>query len=71
MHKGSAGSGLAEYGLFFLEEESLDGQTGYSLTPVYDLIKFITEEYLNGTARFKKCTQLFEYQPLLLLRDIW
>jgi hypothetical protein len=25
----------------------------------------------NGTARFKKCKQLFEYQHLLLLRDIW
>jgi hypothetical protein len=24
----------------------------------------------NGTARFKKCKQLFEYQHLLLLRDI-
>jgi hypothetical protein len=26
---------------------------------------------LNGTARFKKCTQYFEYQHLLLLIDIW
>jgi hypothetical protein len=25
----------------------------------------------NGTAHFKKCKQLFEYQHLLLLRDIW
>jgi hypothetical protein len=25
----------------------------------------------NGTARLKKCKQLFEYQHLLLLRDIW
>ncbi len=25
---------------------------------------------INGTARFKKCKQLFEYQHLLLLRDI-
>jgi hypothetical protein len=24
----------------------------------------------NGTMRFKKCKQLFEYQHLLLLRDI-
>jgi hypothetical protein len=24
----------------------------------------------NGTAHFKKCKQLFEYQHLLLLRDI-
>jgi len=26
---------------------------------------------LNGTAHFKKCKQLFEYQHLLLLKDIW
>jgi hypothetical protein len=25
----------------------------------------------NLTALFKKCRQLFEYQNLLLLRDIW
>ncbi len=25
----------------------------------------------NGTAHFKKCKQLFEYQHLHLLRDIW
>ncbi len=25
----------------------------------------------NGTANFKKCKQLFEYQHLLLFRDIW
>jgi hypothetical protein len=25
----------------------------------------------NGTARFKKYKQFFEYQHLLLLRDIW
>jgi hypothetical protein len=25
----------------------------------------------NGTAQFKQCKQLFEYQHLLLLRDIW
>jgi hypothetical protein len=25
----------------------------------------------NGTVRLKKCEQLFEYQHLLLLRDIW
>jgi hypothetical protein len=25
----------------------------------------------NGTAHFKKCKQLFEYQHLLLLKDIW
>jgi hypothetical protein len=27
--------------------------------------------FVNGTARFKKCEQEFEYQHLLLLRDIW
>jgi hypothetical protein len=26
---------------------------------------------LDGTVRFKDCKQLFEYQHLLLLRDIW
>ncbi len=25
----------------------------------------------NGTASFEKCKQLFEYQHLLLLKDIW
>ncbi len=25
----------------------------------------------NGTAHFKKCKQLFEYQYLLLISDIW
>jgi hypothetical protein len=25
----------------------------------------------NGAARFKKCKQFFDYQHLLLLRDIW
>jgi hypothetical protein len=25
----------------------------------------------NGTVRFQKCKQMFEYQYLLLLRDIW
>jgi hypothetical protein len=25
----------------------------------------------NGTAHFKKCKQLFEYQHLHLLKDIW
>ncbi len=25
----------------------------------------------NGTVHFKKCKQLFEYQQILLLRDIW
>jgi hypothetical protein len=26
---------------------------------------------LNGTARFKKCKRLFEFQHLGLLREIW
>jgi hypothetical protein len=26
---------------------------------------------MNGTARFKKCKQLFEYKHILLPRDIW
>jgi len=32
---------------------------------------FQASYYNNGTAHFKKCTQLFEYEHLLLLRDIW
>ncbi len=27
--------------------------------------------FFNGTARFKKCKELLEYQYLLILRDIW
>ena len=27
--------------------------------------------HVNGRAHFKKCKQFFEYQHLLLLRDIW
>jgi hypothetical protein len=27
--------------------------------------------YYNGTTRFKKCKHLFEYQHLVLRRDIW
>jgi hypothetical protein len=27
--------------------------------------------FVNGTTHFKKCIQLFEYQHLPLLRDIW
>jgi hypothetical protein len=29
------------------------------------------EKWVNGSAHFVKCKQLFEYQHLLLLRDIW
>jgi len=29
------------------------------------------ETGINGTVHFKKCKQLFGYQHLLLLRDIW
>ncbi len=28
-------------------------------------------QYDTGRSRFKKCKQLFEYQHLLLLRNIW
>jgi hypothetical protein len=31
----------------------------------------LTQTQLNGTAHFKKCEQLFEYQHLPLLRDSW
>jgi hypothetical protein len=33
--------------------------------------KIVLADFTNGTARFKKCKQWFEYQYLLLLRDIW
>jgi hypothetical protein len=32
---------------------------------------FLPPSLNNGTAHFKKCKQLLEYQHLLLLRDIW
>jgi hypothetical protein len=32
---------------------------------------WVMPEVNNGTERFNKCKQLFEYQHLLLLRDIW
>jgi len=35
-----------------------------------DTIWGITHDH-NRTVRFKKCEQLFEYQHLLFLRDIW
>jgi hypothetical protein len=31
----------------------------------------VAQNKMNGTVHFKKCKQLFEYQHLLLLRDIW
>ncbi len=31
----------------------------------------VSESFSNGTAHFKKCQQLLEYQNLLLLRNIW
>jgi hypothetical protein len=34
-------------------------------------LKVNSSHPLNGTARFKECKQLFEYQHLLLLGDIW
>jgi len=35
------------------------------------LQEMIKSDHLNGTGHFKKCKQLFEYQHLLLLIDIW
>jgi len=35
------------------------------------LVVFLAANIVNGTARFKRCKQLFEYQYLLLLEDIW
>ncbi len=46
------------------------------LPPLESLLKFkilgvMYAVCTNGTAQFIKCKQLFEYQPLLLLRGIW
>jgi hypothetical protein len=35
------------------------------------IYKKFTHVTYNGTTHFKKCKQLFQYQHLLLLRDIW
>jgi hypothetical protein len=40
-------------------------------TSGWDSRIFPRMSYGNGTARFKKCKQLFKYQNLLSLRDIW
>jgi hypothetical protein len=37
----------------------------YSTSITYD------ETIVNGTAQFKNCKKMFEYQHILLLRDIW
>ncbi len=34
------------------------------------LNKLAKQSLINGTAHFEKCKQLFEYQHLLLVRDI-
>jgi hypothetical protein len=39
--------------------------------PVAYTIKILLLSHDNGTPHFKKSKQLFEYQHLLLLRDIW
>jgi hypothetical protein len=36
-----------------------------------DIYKHYLTTAQNGKAHFKKCKQLFEYQHLLFLRDIW
>ncbi len=33
--------------------------------------KFLVPATIDGTAHYKNCKQFFEYQHLLLLRDIW
>jgi hypothetical protein len=58
--------------------KSLDKNKGVALchikitekTLVQNWNSMITLKFNNGTARFKKCKQLFEYQHLLVLRDI-
>ncbi len=39
--------------------------------PKHVLGRSLWSDIYNGTAHFKKCKQLFKYQHLLLLRDIW
>ena len=34
-------------------------------------VTFNNKVICNGKARFRKCKQFFEYQRLILLRDIW
>jgi len=44
------------------------------ICPLYNSISLKNITYCglrNGTVHLKNCKQLFEYQHLLLLRDIW
>ncbi len=50
------------------EANSIAEKLGCSIIP---LIEDSEQRFDKGTAHFKKCKQLFEYQHLRLLRDIW
>jgi hypothetical protein len=41
-----------------------------NLSPFSLFVSYLKTSTCNGTVRFKKCKQLFEYQHLLWLRDI-
>jgi hypothetical protein len=58
--------------------QSKDAGRGFEYTTTYnqEVVVYIGRGFesciaYTGTTRFKKCKQLFEYQQLLLLRDIW
>jgi hypothetical protein len=38
---------------------------------VKSMFGMVRRSLFNGTAHFKKCKQFFEYQHLLLFRDVW
>ncbi len=44
---------------------------GHNITKIINQNKLVRLSKLNRTTRFKKNKQLFEYERLLLLRDIW
>jgi hypothetical protein len=50
-------------------------EAGYDLSSITKCgqicLHFVVVCVSNGTARLKKCKQLFEYQHLLLLSDTW
>jgi hypothetical protein len=47
------------------------GRLGWQNRPMSSMVNSMSLPIINGTARFNKCKQLFEYQHLPLLRDIW
>jgi hypothetical protein len=56
---------------------AFDTRTGLLVEPdpkAFEIMKgkkCFEVDFPNGTARFTKCKQLYDYKHLLLLRDIW